>query len=393
MSLPDQDARDRIREDLDATLVVEAAAGTGKTSELVRRIIALVEQRKARLSEIVAVTFTDRAGGEMKLRLRMAIEESRESAGGRGRAVLDQALEDLETARIGTIHSFCADLLREHPVEAGIDPLFEVAAGQDARRLFVEAFEEWFGAVLAQSPEGVRRILRRRFSRRDPSPREILRRAGAAVLERRDFDAPWRLEELERDREIDALVGELGTLGALHAGARAPDDWLAKSIGRVRELVAGIEHRESVAPRDYDGLEAELAAVAQERFWGWKGRPGLREFSDGIARADVLARRDRVKALLDQLNRRAEANLAAALDRDLRSLVPIYDAVKAREGKLDFLDLLIAPAIWCATTARCGSSCSGASRTSWSTSFRTPILCRPRSFCCSRPRARTRPTP
>ena len=104
--LPDQEARDRIRSDLDSTLVVEAAAGTGKTSELVKRIIALVREERARLSEIVAVTFTDRAGGEMKLRLRMAIEKSRHEADDAGQSVFEQALEDLETARIGTIHSF-----------------------------------------------------------------------------------------------------------------------------------------------------------------------------------------------------------------------------------------------------------------------------------------------
>jgi len=341
VTLADQEARDRIRADLDSTLVVEAAAGTGKTSELVHRIIALVEQQKARLSETVALTFTDRAGGEMKLRLRMAIEKSRAGVDGEARAVLDQALEDLETARIGTIHSFCADLLREHPVEAGIDPLFEVAAQQDAHRLYIEAFEEWFGSVLRDPPEGVRRVLRRRFSRRDPSPREMLRQAGKAVLARRDFDAPWRQEPFERDSALDTLVEELTALGALYASANDPDDWLAMSIRRIEELAAGILHRESVAPRDYDGLEAELAPVAKERFWNWKGRRGLREFAKGVSRDDLLERRDRVKGLLDAFNAKAEAHLAAAVDRDLRALVPIHDRVKAREGKLDFFDLLM----------------------------------------------------
>ncbi len=150
-------ARESIRGTLDRTLVVEAAAGTGKTTELVRRIVALVASGRARLSEIVAVTFTDRAGGEMKLRLRTAIEEARQSAG--ERAVFDRALEELETAKIGTIHGFCAELLREHPVAAGVDPLFTVAAGEQAERLRDEAFDLWFAEARAHPPEGVGRLL------------------------------------------------------------------------------------------------------------------------------------------------------------------------------------------------------------------------------------------
>ena len=78
MILPDEPARARIREDLDATLVVEAAAGTGKTTALVSRIVALVRSGRATLHGLVAVTYTDKAAGEMKLRLRTEIERARE---------------------------------------------------------------------------------------------------------------------------------------------------------------------------------------------------------------------------------------------------------------------------------------------------------------------------
>ena len=64
--LVDAEARRAIREDLGATLVVEAAAGTGKTTELVARVVALLRGDAARLGAIVAVTFTEKAAGEMK---------------------------------------------------------------------------------------------------------------------------------------------------------------------------------------------------------------------------------------------------------------------------------------------------------------------------------------
>src|ERR1700757_850648 len=129
MTLPhsDADARAAIRDLLDDTLVVEAAAGTGKTTELVNRIMRVLETGRAHMDEIVAVTFTEKAAGELKLRLREALETARaaaEDAEVRGR--VDAALERLEEAHVNTIHGFCSELIRERPVEACVDPLFTV---------------------------------------------------------------------------------------------------------------------------------------------------------------------------------------------------------------------------------------------------------------------------
>ena len=130
--LVDAEARRRIRDEFDATLFVEAAAGTGKTTALVGRIVGLISAGAGALNRIVAVTFTEKAAGEMKLRLRSEIERARPKATREERGRLDRALEELELARIGTIHSFCGDLLHERPIEAGIDPLFEVASEEEA---------------------------------------------------------------------------------------------------------------------------------------------------------------------------------------------------------------------------------------------------------------------
>ena len=111
--LPDAEARRCIREDLDKTLFVEAAAGTGKTSALVSRIVSLLRSGTGTLDGIVAVTFTEKAAGEMKLRLRAEIEKARavEGLGENECRRLETALSQLELARIGTVHAFCSDLL------------------------------------------------------------------------------------------------------------------------------------------------------------------------------------------------------------------------------------------------------------------------------------------
>src|SRR5438105_11862612 len=158
----DQAARDAIANALDETLVVEAAAGTGKTTELVNRIVRILATGRATMDGIVAVTFTEKAAGELKLRLREALELERgRAADGETRARLELALQTLEEAHVSTIHGFCAELLRERPVEAGVDPLFTVLTEPQAVRLYQRAFGRWLQTTLAQPPEGVRRALRR----------------------------------------------------------------------------------------------------------------------------------------------------------------------------------------------------------------------------------------
>jgi ATP-dependent exoDNAse (exonuclease V) beta subunit len=197
--LADREARDRIARDLETTLIVEAAAGTGKTSALVSRMVALLMAGRARLERMAAVTFTESAAGELKLRLRGEIERARQDPATPPdeRERLAQALPQLEEARIGTIHAFCADLLRERPVEAGVDPRFDVAAEDAADALLGRAFDRWFEQQLDTPGDGVRRVLRRP-SRGDQGPRSALRAAARELIERRDFATPWRADPFSR---------------------------------------------------------------------------------------------------------------------------------------------------------------------------------------------------
>ena len=74
MPTADADARRRIEHDLDTSFLVEAAAGTGKTTQLVRRLVAVLEHGRAEVDGLVAVTFTRKAAGELKLRLRQQLD-------------------------------------------------------------------------------------------------------------------------------------------------------------------------------------------------------------------------------------------------------------------------------------------------------------------------------
>jgi len=148
--LRDDDARKMIRERLDINLLVEAGAGSGKTESLAGRMVETVACGICSVEQIAAVTFTRKAASELRGRFRQELESraTEESDPVRRDRILN-AMRGMERMFAGTIHSFCAHLLRERPVEAGLAPGFrEIEEPEDAllRRRFWRDYIE-----LAQS--------------------------------------------------------------------------------------------------------------------------------------------------------------------------------------------------------------------------------------------------
>lgn len=125
-------------------LLVSASAGSGKTFAMIRRLIRLVVEGKARVSEILAVTFTEKAAAEMREKLLKAM--LREIAA--GKESLKSQLADVYTADISTVHAFCGRLLRKYFFEAGLSQDFEIMDESRARELknrtIGELFEELY---------------------------------------------------------------------------------------------------------------------------------------------------------------------------------------------------------------------------------------------------------
>jgi ATP-dependent helicase/nuclease subunit A len=358
-TLVDAEARARIANDLDSTLVVEAAAGTGKTTALVERILSLLRTGKATLRTLVAVTFTEKAAGEMKLRLRTEIEKARTKAASPAEQEhLNLALRQLEAAHIGTIHAFCADMLRERPVEAKVDPLFEVASEDESERLYDEAFTRWFQETLQSPSEGVSRVLRRATRERDQDgPRAALRKAGRNLIEQRDFPTPYARPDFDRKAALDAVIERLRALRPYPDKATYQDNWLVKSLQEIGRVVSEVERREEMAggARDHDAVEAQLRQLVRYKGWGYTGgRTQWFNRNEGITMQQVRDERAAAKEELDRVLDSADADLSALLFRELwgvdangrpdpakKGVIRFYDELKARAGKLDFLDLLV----------------------------------------------------
>jgi ATP-dependent helicase/nuclease subunit A len=174
--ISDRAAREAAETTFDRNVVVIAGAGTGKTTLLVNRLVHLVmkEPRPVPITQVVALTFTNKAAMEMKVRLRerlmwladpradtaraqdggaVSVQELQERYGiTRGEiAVRARAgLADIEKAQIGTLHSFAAHLLRLHPLESGVDPDFQEDDGLRFEEHFTQAWDVWIDQELSR---------------------------------------------------------------------------------------------------------------------------------------------------------------------------------------------------------------------------------------------------
>ena len=345
--------RQAIASELDQTLIVEAAAGTGKTTELVGRIVALIENQRATIGQIVAVTFSEKAAGELKLRLREELERARARTSPASEAGqrLDAAVHDFEEAHVTTIHGFCAELLRERPVEARVDPAFTVLADSQSERLFEEAFSSWLHEQLGHAQEGVRRSLRRPVKFRfddetDDGPIERLRVAARSLREWRDYAAPWRRPAYDRQGSIRTLTAKLKTFADLIARPIKRDDRLSTSLAMAGTASQEIERQkrrvgDMVPEGIWDGWEAALVALADHRDFTQPKKGTGAAFAIGVTREQALASHAELLTDLRVFRDAADADLAALLHDEMGECLHRYEARKQETGSLDFLDLLI----------------------------------------------------
>ena len=128
---------------------VSAGAGTGKTAVLVERFVRAVCDRGLDVDSILVITYTRRAAGELRTRIRAALTE-------RGR---DDLARELDGAWISTIHGFCLRLLKAYPFAAGLDPRFRELDDAQAAVLRGEAFRESLSGFLAADEPDRSRLL------------------------------------------------------------------------------------------------------------------------------------------------------------------------------------------------------------------------------------------
>lgn len=161
----DESQRKRAREELGTNFLVEAGAGSGKTTLLVDRMTALVESGVAEVSRIAAVTFTRKAAAELRERFQVRLEErfraerTSQPEGDKAQR-LRRAIDHIDRAFLGTIHAFCARLLRERPIEADLDPAFVEVAEAEAELLQERFWTSFLERTVADSDPLLEKLAR-----------------------------------------------------------------------------------------------------------------------------------------------------------------------------------------------------------------------------------------
>ncbi|MFC6159353.1 UvrD-helicase domain-containing protein [Kribbella jiaozuonensis] len=324
--LLDGAARDRIRSDTETTLFVEAGAGSGKTHALVDRVITLVLRDGVPLRTIAAVTFTEKAGAELRDRLRVEFERARK---GDARELADAALDDLDSASIGTLHAFAQQILLAHPIEAGLPPLIDVLDEVGSSVAFEERWAELQQQLLDDDSIAEPLLLAMAVGVELKHLRSLARLFGNdwdLIAERVLVDPP----ELVAMPDLTGLIAAAAQIGGVVDSCLDPEDRLLPKLVQIRELGLMLD-----AATDQ---ETQLAILQTLR--GLKvGRIGRKENWPDITkvRGDctevVEVAGSLVELLLDACLRHLSHWIA---ERVLESA-----ELRRGEGRLEFHDLLV----------------------------------------------------
>jgi ATP-dependent helicase/nuclease subunit A len=319
-------ARHAIAHDLDATLFVEAGAGTGKTTSLVGRIVSMVTQGKTRLSQIAAITFTEAAAAELRERIREALAQA--STGTSFAAVYArQGLEDLPGAAITTLHGFARRILVEHPFAAGLPASVEVLDELHSDVSFDERWRGFLDELLAS--ERVRLPLLRLLAAGVRLDR--VRDLAFECNQHWDLLADARLDPAQSPPVgIAALRDALERVLGLTGHCTDPDDHLLRHIEDLRPFADRL-----------GAVTSELAAVqllAQAPPLA-SGRGRKERWLVPVA--DVREELRQVQAILESLYADVTAGALGELLVEIRRLTLRGAAERRERGQLEFHDLLV----------------------------------------------------
>ncbi len=313
-------------------MCVEAGAGTGKTTVLVQRIINTVASGQCDVRHMAVITFTEKAAAELAGRVRRGLEDALAAAADAEQASrIETALRGLNHAHIETIHAFAASLLRERPIEAGLDPGFEVMDVLPSQLAFESAYREWLNGEMAS----------------DPPPPALLEaldlgltiervREAAEALHRYRFLLPldpYDRVDADAGGAFASIAADAAVLASMRGAARDEDDQAYRAALAVAEWFEEV----SVLRGDAATLRRAIAGFKMPSY-SRGNQKNWRDPDDCRAAKESLRQ---IKNALDAARAAMRANAVAALLGWLQGFVRQYDASRRDASKADFDDLLI----------------------------------------------------
>lgn len=324
----DQPVRQAAKEGLRESWLLQAGAGTGKTTVLLDRVEEILKTETP-LDRVAIITFTEKAAGDLKLQLRVRMERMISDTGGSDSwsEVLRGSLESLDRASVGTIHSFAAALIKERPVEAGVDPRFSVADALTTAMLMEECWDRWLDLQSSSGAAPLERALRLGLSIRQ------IRGLAFDLVAQRDV-AP-----------LAAVIPKVDPLPVARAG-------IESGIARLAELSASCVDTTDEGFAQIRGLEAALPVLSAATDDRLLIRLAALDFNKTAGNqkswspAPVLAQVKKIISELadcrDEAVNRARTQVAHELAGWLRAgFLRAYREAKESRRLLDFTDLLV----------------------------------------------------
>lgn len=339
-----------------ASVSLSAGAGCGKTFVLTERFLSHLEPDElgrpgARLSELVAITFTDKAAREMRDRIRAKCYERLQSCGDRQADYWLDLLRQLDAARVSTIHAFCAALLRSHAVEAGLDPGFTVldavqaatlvseAVDDELRRQLTEAGDDFIELVALMGLERLGDCVRSLLDARQ----QIDFGAWLAV-EPDELVARW--EWCHREVLRPGLLAELLRSPPVEQAQRLLEEELpphdvmqqrrAEILGHLPDVAS---HPDPTAELDIVLDNARIQGVRGKN--AWESESQKQRYQEAMEKLRECVRKVQPQLRFDPKPARQAAELGLRLLRVSAPVVAAYERLKSEQAALDFDDLMV----------------------------------------------------
>ena len=325
----DQAARNMIHSRFDLNLLVEAGAGSGKTTSLTDRMVEAVATGHVRVEHMAAITFTRKAANRLKEKFQEDLEKGRHIETDPVRAVrMEEALQHLHRCFIGTIHSFCASMLRERPVEAGINPDFTELDETGDRLAQSEAWEQLLAMLKIENPLLLEELAAIGV---DPLDLKIAAQVRNAFPEVRVYTERVEKPDLQDLRSrIDGFLVKVYP----HLPDKQPEkgwDALQDTVRKARRM---IDHYDLESDAALMGLAAVFDRTLGVTLNRWPDKEVAKELRDITA---PLFRENVIKPALKQW----QAHCHPVLTKLVEEASVFYRQLRRQKGWVNFQDLLL----------------------------------------------------
>lgn len=337
---------------IDRNVLVSAGAGSGKTHVLVERYIELLRcNPEMSVSNIVAVTYTRKAAAEMRTRLKAKIAQLQITPDLEERARWNQCYTEIDGARIVTIHSLCESILKAFPVDAAIDPQFEIVDDVGQSQLLRNAMDHAFREVIDDGAEELELLLQQNIEdlrfwmqqcmKSSTQFKEALKSIGELSEPKLIAYAEQRLQEFQK-RSIESALRDKLFKRAFAYVEQNPWRDAANELERLRGVMVQLTHDLMSGAGEHDERWSKFCQIASIKVGRYGPKNGdANEIKAAMKEVQTIAS-DLTKKIPGALNEEdfKAFRLIVLFVRLAKRAMSHYEAEKRSLLKLDYNDLI-----------------------------------------------------